>query len=113
MITWLSSNDFIMSTTLLIPFFIFWGLSFAHHVGLLILAHLTQSGFPSLSHHPLLILSVLGSLDANLANVGYGFQGSSGSAAVVVAGSLVAAVGVYGHFIWEVIGDICRFYDMK
>lgn len=122
MISWLNAAPFILYYTLLIPFLLFWGLSFAHHVGLLILAHLTKSPFPGIIKHPLLILSVIGSLDANLEWLTKGtrielrgWQGDVGSEGEkwVVGICLALAVAVYSHFVWEVVGDICEFYDIK
>lgn len=42
-----------------------------------------------------------------------GVQRGEGSHRVVVAICLVVALGVYAHFVWEVVGDICEFYDIK
>lgn len=115
MVIWLSTAPDILHSTLLIPFVLFWGLSFAHHVGLLILAHLTASPFPSVWKHPLLILSVLGAVDSHLEDLTgvKGVQRGEGSHRVVVAICLVVALGVYAHFVWEVVGDICEFYDIN
>ena len=115
MISWLAAQEEILHTTLLIPFFIFWGITFAHHVGLLILSHLTKAPFPSLYKHPLLLLSILGSLDANAWRVGRSSLGHEDHESVkwTVVGGVVVATFVYGHFVWEVVGDICEFYDIK
>lgn len=115
MTSWLAAQPEILHTTLLIPFFIFWGITFAHHVGLLILSHLTKAPFPSLWKHPLLVLSIIGSLDANAERFGKESWAHGNHEKVkwtVVTGVVVATV-VYAHFVWEVVGDICDFYDMK
>lgn len=115
MTVWLAAQQEILHTTLLIPFFIFWGITFAHHVGLLILAHLTKSPFPASWKHPLLLLSMLGAMDANASRFGYRSFGHGDHESVkwTVSMCVVAATVVYGHFVWEVVGDICEFYDMK
>ena len=115
MTAWLAAQSEILHTTLLIPFFIFWGITFAHHVGLLILAHLTKAPFPSLWKHPLLVLSIIGSLDANAARFGRESwaHGDHEKVKWTVVACVGAATVVYAHFVWEVVGDICEFYDMK
>ena len=119
MLTWLYAKEStLLRTTLFIPFDFTWGLSFAHHVQLLILAHLTKSKFPAAWKHPLLMLSILGSLDANKSRI---FGGSSSSwiqsteerTKNTVLVCLGLALVVYSHFVYEVIGDICAFYDIK
>ena len=119
MLTWLYAKEStLLRTTLFIPFAFTWGLSFAHHVQLLILAHLTKSKFPAAWKHPLLMLSILGSLDANKSRI---FGGSSSSwiqsteerTKNTVLVCLGLALIVYSHFVYEVIGDICAFYDIK
>ncbi|GAA6051633.1 hypothetical protein JCM3770_001203 [Rhodotorula araucariae] len=110
MVSWLHAReDLLLRTTLFFPFALFWGISFAHHVQLLILAHLTKSPFPAAWKHPLLILSVLGAVDARLGLV----QTSHERVKHVVLACLALAIVVYGHFVWEVIGDICAFYDIN
>ncbi|GAA5839695.1 hypothetical protein JCM5353_006664 [Sporobolomyces roseus] len=119
MLTWLYAKEStLLRTTLFIPFAFTWGLSFAHHVQLLILAHLTKSKFPAAWKHPLLLLSILGSLDANKSRI---FGGSSTSwiqsteerTKNTVLVCLGLALVVYSHFVYEVIGDICAFYDIN
>lgn len=119
MLTWLYAKEStLLRTTLFIPFAFTWGLSFAHHVQLLILAHLTKSKFPAAWKHPLLLVSILGSLDANKSRI---FGGSSTSwiqsteerTKNTVLVCLGLALVVYSHFVYEVIGDICAFYDIK
>ncbi|GAA6019480.1 hypothetical protein JCM10207_001403 [Rhodosporidiobolus poonsookiae] len=108
--SWLHAREsLLLRTTLFIPFTLFWGVSFAHHVQLLILAHLTKSPFPSAWKHPLLLLSVLGAADARLRIV----QTTDERTHNAVLACLGVALVVYAHFVWEVIGDICAFYDIN
>ncbi|KAM0748023.1 Cholinephosphotransferase [Meredithblackwellia eburnea MCA 4105] len=102
-------SSYLLSRETLVAFLVFWGLTFAHHVGLLILAHLTKSEFPAAWKHPLLFVSALGALDARFGLV----QRSDIWTERVVAGCTVLATLVYGHFVWEVVGDICEFYDIN
>ncbi|BGP14538.1 hypothetical protein JCM10213_001886 [Rhodosporidiobolus nylandii] len=110
MVSWLHAREsLLLRTTLFIPFTLFWGLAFAHHVQLLILAHLTKSPFPAAWKHPLLLLSMLGAVDARLGLV----QTTEERTHHVVLACLALAVVVYSHFVYEVIGDICAFYDIN
>ncbi|GAA5982938.1 hypothetical protein JCM5350_001562 [Sporobolomyces pararoseus] len=117
MLTWLHAKESILlRTTLFIPFAFTWGLSFAHHVQLLILAHLTKSKFPAAWKHPLLLLSILGSLDANKPRFFGGeslIQSTDEKTRNTVLVCLGLALLVYSHFVYEVIGDICAFYDIN
>ncbi|GAA5936635.1 hypothetical protein JCM3775_000152 [Rhodotorula graminis] len=110
MVSWLHAREeLLLRTTLFIPFTLFWGIAFAHHVQLLILAHLTSSPFPAAWQHPLLVLSALGALDARLGIV----QTSHERVKYTVLACLALGTLVYGHFVVEVIGDICEFYDIN
>ena len=117
MVAWLAApGGRILGTTLLIPYLLFWGVSFAHHVGLLILSHLSAAPFPAAWKHPLLFLSVAGAVDANLGRLeGWApvVQTDAGRVLGVVYTFLGAAIVVYGHFVYDVVGDICEFYDIK
>ncbi|GAA6037966.1 hypothetical protein JCM8097_009513 [Rhodosporidiobolus ruineniae] len=111
MLTWLHAREsLLLRTTLFHPFALFWGLSFAHHVQILILAHLTKSTFPSVYKHPLLLLSILGALDARVFRI---VQTTEERTHDTVLACLAVAFVVYGHFVWEVVGDICAFYDIN
>lgn len=107
----------LLHTTLLIPFMCFWGVAFAHHVQLLILSHLTASPFPAWWKHPLLVVSMLGSADANA----HRFFGANSAVLQTtperLKWTIFALLGfglvVYGHFVVTVINDICDFYQMK
>ena len=50
-----------------------------------------------------------GALDAKRGYV----QGNLASEETVIGGCLAFSALVYGHFVWEVIGDICEFYDIN
>jgi len=117
MVAWLAAPaSAIIGSTRLTPFLLFWGVSFAHHVGLLILSHLSAAPFPAAWKHPLLFLSVAGAVDANLGRLpGWApvVQTGEGAVSGVVWACLGAAVVVYGHFVYDVVGDICEFYDIK
>lgn len=102
-------SSFLLSRPSLIAFLVFWGTAFAHHVGLLILAHLTKSEFPAAWKHPLLAITAIGALDA----WGGWVQRSERATERVVLGAVVIAFVVYAHFVVEVVGDICEFYDIK
>ncbi|GAA5884481.1 hypothetical protein JCM6882_005268 [Rhodosporidiobolus microsporus] len=110
MVSWLHAREsLLLRTTLFHPFAIFWGLAFAHHVQLVILSHLTKSPFPAAWKHPLLLLSILGAVDAQVGVV----QTSEERTHNVVLACVGIAFLVYAHFVWEVIGDICAFYDIN
>jgi ethanolaminephosphotransferase len=110
MVSWLHAREsLLLRTTLFIPFTIFWGLSFAHHVQILILSHLTKSPFPSVYKHPLLLLSIAGAVDARFGIV----QSSEKRTHDAIFACVGIAALVYAHFVWEVVGDICAFYDIK
>ncbi|GAA5949886.1 hypothetical protein JCM21900_004239 [Sporobolomyces salmonicolor] len=119
MLAWLHAKEStLLRTPLFIPFAAVWGITFAHHVQLLILAHLTKSRFPAAWKHPLLLVSVLGALDANAGRL-FGVEGGSWiqkdaeSVKHTVLVCFGLAVLVYAHFVWEVVGDICAFYDIN
>ncbi|GAA5868711.1 hypothetical protein JCM8547_003791 [Rhodosporidiobolus lusitaniae] len=110
MVSWLHAREsLLLRTTLFLPFAIFWGLSFAHHVQILILSHLTKSPFPSVWKHPLLLLSILGAVDARVGIVQTSDERTHNALLACVG---IAAL-VYAHFVWEVVGDICAFYDIN
>lgn len=94
MVSWLWSREaLLLRTTLFLPFALFWGIAFAHHVQLLILAHLTKSPFPAAWKHPLLILSALAAADARVGLV----QTSDERVKQTVLVCLGLGVVVYAH----------------
>lgn len=110
MLAWVHAREqLLLRTTLFIPLALFWGIASAHHVQLVILAHLTKSPFPSALYHPLVLVSVVAAVDAH---VGV-FQSSDERVKQAVLGCLAVGFVIYSHFVYEVIGDICAFYDIK
>ncbi|POY72449.1 hypothetical protein BMF94_4275 [Rhodotorula taiwanensis] len=110
MLAWVHAREkLLLRTTLFIPLALFWGIASAHHVQLVILAHLTKSPFPSALYHPLVLVSVTAALDAHFKV----FQTSDERVKQAVLGCLAVAFVVYSHFVYEVIGDICAFYDIN
>lgn len=110
MLAWVHAREkLLLRTTLFIPLALFWGIASAHHVQLVILAHLTKSPFPSAVYHPLVLLATCAALDAHFKV----FQTTDERVKQAVLGCLAIAFLVYSHFVWEVIGDICAFYDIK
>ncbi|GAA5976330.1 hypothetical protein JCM10908_005461 [Rhodotorula pacifica] len=110
MLAWVHARErLLLRTTLFIPLALFWGIAAAHHVQLVILAHLTKSPFPSAIYHPLVLVAVTAALDAHFQI----FQTSDERVKQAVLGCLAIAFVVYSHFVYEVIGDICAFYDIN
>ncbi|GAA5865249.1 hypothetical protein JCM3774_004908 [Rhodotorula dairenensis] len=110
MLAWIHAREkLLLRTTLFIPLALFWGIASAHHVQLVILAHLTKSPFPSAMYHPLVLLATCAALDAHFQV----FQTTDARVKQAVLGCLAIAFLVYSHFVWEVIGDICEFYDIN
>lgn len=94
----------------LFPFAVFWGISFAYQVGLLITAHTTHAPFPY--YNGLMFWSALGALDANAPYL-FGRAGlihaNVHRAVWFVYASVLVAGAVYAFFIYDVIGTVrCR-----
>ncbi|BGP54451.1 hypothetical protein JCM8202v2_002031 [Rhodotorula sphaerocarpa] len=110
MLAWVHAREqLLLRTTLFIPLALFWGIASAHHVQLVILAHLTKSPFPSALYHPLVLVSVVAAVDAHVEV----FQSSDERVKQAVLGCLAVGFVIYSHFVYEVIGDICAFYDIN
>jgi ethanolaminephosphotransferase len=77
---------------------------------------LTASPFPAWWKHPLLVVSMLGSADANAKRF-FGVDALLQTNPERLKWSIFASLGlgllVYGHFVVTVINDICDFYQMK
>ncbi|KDN49556.1 hypothetical protein K437DRAFT_233798 [Tilletiaria anomala UBC 951] len=103
-IFWLTAQDarIIADGQAFIPFCIFWGLSFAYNVGLLIVAHVTKARFPF--WNLTLVWSALGAIDAQLPTPLIQHSQAATRAAVYV--SLVLTALLYGHFCWHVVTTI-------
>jgi ethanolaminephosphotransferase len=98
----------------LVAFSVGWGLSFAYHVGLLIVAHVTKSAFPA--YHVLMVFSFLGALDINAPQL-FGVRplinlDQRGQLLWTYSGLLLAAA-THGFFIWDVIGTVCTYFDIN
>lgn len=114
---WLRASPLLLRTHL-IPFMIFWGLSFAYLVGLLIVSHVVQAPEIFPWWHILMIWSLFGCVDANLPHWTDGRMQSivqKGDAQTVgfVWVSVAVALAVYGYFVTDVILDVCDFCDIS
>lgn len=87
-----------------IPFMFYVGTSLAYSVGLIITAHVTHAEFPYFTPY-FLLFPMIGAI---LLNHKVGPQ----EAVIVVWMSLGLAIGVYGSFIVDVIGDITEHLDI-
>lgn len=87
-----------------IPFMFFVGTCLAYSVGLIITAHVTHAAFPYFTPYFLLFPMIIAIL--------FSHQVGPDEAVAVVWVSLGLAVGVYGSFIVDVIGDITTHLDI-
>jgi len=111
---WLSapspSSSHIVNSSLILPFMISWGLQFAHQVGRLILAHVTNQPFPVWD--PMWIWLAVVSLDINSANL-LGreprIQKNFNDVRLVVYITLLTSFLMYARFVFLVISDITNY----
>jgi len=97
----------IVSSPLILPFMISWGLQFAHQVGRLILAHVTNQPFPIWD--PMWIWLAIAAVDINsLAILGREphLQKSISDIRIAVYITLVVSFLMYARFVVSVITDI-------
>lgn len=87
-----------------VPFLLFWGLSFAYLVGLVILAHVCRTPYPY--WNILLLPSLVLALDAHLPQPV--LQGSLTTLTYAVYGSVALSLAVYAYFVYDVITLICK-----
>lgn len=87
-----------------IPFMFYIGTCLAYSVGLIITAHVTHAAFPYFTPYFLLSPMVLGVI--------FNSKVGPSEAIAIVYLSLGLAVGVYGSFIVDVIGDITSHLDI-
>ena len=89
------------------------GLSFAYQVGLLITAHVSKGPFPYF--HNLMLLSLIGALDANAKKFGLSsfFHENDGKALVFVYTCLLASFLVYAFFVMDTVNTFCRVLDIN
>ncbi|GLB43667.1 putative CDP-alcohol phosphatidyltransferase class-I family protein [Lyophyllum shimeji] len=113
-ISWLAAptyhnNDIIHSPNF-VPFLCAWGLQFAHQVGRMILAHVTNTPFPCWDW--LWVWSAVGALDANLPHI-LGrppvIQASMKNTTIFVWLTLILSFLVYARFVILVINDITNY----
>ncbi|KIK62271.1 hypothetical protein GYMLUDRAFT_42209 [Collybiopsis luxurians FD-317 M1] len=100
----------ILESPLFVPFLSAWGLSFAHQVGRMILAHLTKGEFPIWDW--VFVMNVIGALDANLERI-FGIppilQSTPASTSLYVYTTLAISFAAYARFCTLVIDDITNF----
>lgn len=98
---------------------IYYGLSFAYLVGLLIVSHILKSPELFPYWNLLLIWSVLGMVDANLPSLSFGyvdrpwFQYNEAAAVRFVWLSVVVSGIVYAYFVTDVILDVCDYCQIS
>lgn len=113
-VLWLNASD-VIRTKHLLPFAIYWGLSFAYQVGLLICAHVSKGPFPYV--HVLLLWSLVGALDANLPRLIPGqrsfVHGTEEQALAFVYASLALAGIMYVFFVSDAISTFCEVLDIN
>lgn len=111
---WLSipsyQSSHIIHSPLFLPFLCGWGLQFAHTVGKMILAHVTKQKFPVFD--PLWVWTAVLALDVNLPIL-LGrpplFQNTPDRVTITVWFTLLLNILTYGHFVYNVIGDITNY----
>lgn len=105
-VAWMLGNDgrLFVHGPVFVPFLLYWGLSFAYLVGLLIVAHVCKGPFPY--WNCLFIPSVLGAMDAWLPNPI--LQTSVQATEYTVYGTLLLSFAVYGYFVYDVITTITQ-----
>ena len=103
-IVWLSAQNarILADGKTFVPFCLFWGLTFAYNVGLVIVAHVTKAPFPY--WNMALIWSILGALDASLPSPLV--QSSIAKTQLVVYASLIFSFLLYAHFCHNVVTTI-------
>jgi len=109
---WLANAPSIMKNGHLVAFSLYWCLAFAYQVGILITAHTTGQSFPWFN--VLHILSALGAADAWSATNGKtAFQTTERKALVAVYMALVLSLCAYAFFVYDVVGEICDYFDIN
>ncbi|KAJ7729090.1 choline ethanolaminephosphotransferase [Mycena maculata] len=111
---WLShpryDDSAIINSALFVPFLCAWGLQFAHQVGRMILAHVTNSPFPWWDW--MWVWSFVCAIDANLPLIASRppvIQTSEANTTAVVYLTLAISFIAYGRFCALVINDITNF----
>ncbi|CAG8552475.1 2232_t:CDS:2 [Paraglomus brasilianum] len=106
---WLAASPQIL-TRHLIVFLLYIGISFGYQVGLIITAHVTKAPFPywNVSFYPLLF----GVANALLRKVGISIIDNYYEI-IYVHLCLAFSALLYGHFVVNVIRDICDYFDIN
>jgi len=113
-VAWLNQpayNDTaIIDSAVFVPFLCAWGLQFAHQVGRMILAHVTNTPFPWWDW--MWIWSIIGAVDANLPRLtgrAPVIQSSPANTSIFVYLTFLISLAVYARFCTLVINDITRY----
>lgn len=99
----------------LIAFTLTCGFTFAYHVGLLIVAHVTKAPFPMF--HVLMIYPILSVIDSyifpQLFNISPFFNSTPQGQLLWVYAGLLLSIATHAFFVWDVISTVCRFFDIN
>ncbi|KAF8435748.1 choline ethanolaminephosphotransferase [Boletus edulis BED1] len=116
-VLWLLHPSFyhsnIIHSPLFLPVMCAWGLQFAHHVGRMILSHVTKTPFPWWD--PMWIWSAIGVLDAHLPNLLHRspiIQSTPRRTAIFVYLTLIISFIAHARFCTFVIRDITEYLGM-
>lgn len=103
-VAWMLGNQsqLFVQGPLFVPFLIFWGLSFAYLVGLVIISHVCKGPFPYWNW--IFVPSILGAVDAHLPQSI--LQNSAIATQWTVYGALLLSSAVYAYFVYDVISTI-------
>jgi len=115
---WLHSQPSLLNRHLL-PFMLYYGLSFAYLVGLLIVSHILKA--PEVFPHwnVLLCWSFIGFADSHINTLTLGlvkqpfFQKSEAGVVQFVWLSIIVAGVVYAYFVTDVVLDVCDYCDIN
>jgi len=112
-VVWLHNAQSIKANGHLVAFSLYYCLAFAYQVGILITAHTTAQSFPWFNI--LQVVSFVGALDAYLGTQGnaWAFQTTERKALVAVYIALVLSFAAYAFFVYDVVGEICDYFDIN
>jgi ethanolaminephosphotransferase len=115
---WLHSQPTLMSRHLL-PFMVYYGLSFAYLVGLLIVSHILKAPEVFPYWNVLLCWSFLGFADSYINTLTFGlvkqpfFQNSEAGVVKFIWLSILVSGLVYAYFVTDVVLDVCDYCDIS
>jgi len=118
---WLALRPIVLKEHLL-PFMFFLGATFAYQVGLIIVAHLTQSPFPFFNVMLLPIFIFIGMLDSMGPFLLHHTSGTIGWPSALGDGHyqvgyvflcMGLSFGIYGSFVVDVITNMCDYLDIS